>query len=241
MPTRANGDDPCRVEACAQGPGAGRLCGAKQNPLQLSAFRTPGCRQKPDLRFSPVMLRGWLLVLHLLSTSVQAASLEPAFRIGDGGWRLDQFDADNVVLRALTRAAHPAFGAVGVLVSCSGLQRRVRFTFPSQILGNPSQLRGRALITPTGPRRPVSGVIVHFTVSEPSTLVISEVASRSRDIARLIAGMLLDRPLGLDLLLSFGEKPVTLPALASSRLFAALDNSDTLTIGQFLEACKLPQ
>ena len=70
-----------------------------------------------------------------------------------------------------------------------GLDRRVRSSFPTPVVAQALQLRGgSALITQFGSPEFGSKTGVRFTLSDRTTVVVSGLASASRDIVLTIAG-----------------------------------------------------
>lgn len=175
----------------------------------------------------------------LVAATGPVRGYEATYQAGVHGWSLERFGPDEEVLRAPAAKGPSASREVGLLLSCSGPDRRVRLSFPRPVAGRPDRpAAGAVLLAPLD--APRNGVAARFSGPDPTTVVLAETASPRRDIVEAVARMLLAGSRGLGMIVSAGAKPVALTHLMFYQVLLTLGSEDAAAVRRFIDACHPP-
>ena len=178
----------------------------------------------------------WPVALTCAALTPASANEASSYQVGADGWVYERFGSDVAIFRT-SRLTGFSAEAAGLLLSCSGSERRIRMSFSTAGSRGPFVKTVRpAMIRPFGSSA-YEGIVVSASMPDALTVVMSETAYKSRDIVLTIGHMFLLKPASFDLVLPRAPGPPILTRLVTYRLNLTFRSSDTIAIGRFLSAC----
>ncbi|AMJ62719.1 hypothetical protein [Bosea sp. PAMC 26642] len=157
--------------------------------------------------------------------------------VGIGGWQLERFEGEVVVLR--TTVSVPAKRGLGLLLlSCAGAQRRINIVLPQVVFSDGNATRS-VLIRPVG--RPAPGgspLLATFATEQRRSLTFLETETGKASVVLHLAEMLRKKPAALDMLAHAGPGAIGFRQLAPFILSMTFTDNDSTALDNFTLACR---
>lgn len=167
-----------------------------------------------------------------------SGGLQPVRPSGSGGWSLERFGGDATILR--TAVPFATRGDPGSLIlSCGSDRRRLTLTVPPEAWARfdgagPANLLFRAL----GPDPSMAPfVVARGALTAAHTLIVTETGPPVHSPIVGFVGLLLVRPIAIDMLLHTGGRPIRLRQLTAVRLPLSSGPDDEAAFRDFIRAC----
>jgi|GEM_PF-3935836 len=176
-----------------------------------------------------------------LSGDAQAGA-DQRFSVGAGGWLLERFESDVVILRTGVTAYGSRRPGL-LLLSCAGTERRLRLTLPQgRALHQNTVLEEQAfrsvLIRAAG--RPLPGqtpLLAGMSLEKGRILTLLEPDPGPASVVTRLAALLSARPAALDMLTHDGTGVIGLRQLTPYVLTLSFGAHDGMALDHFASAC----